>query len=97
VNGVLVPIAAVLVIVAGCCAVVHAERRRSRWYRLPGPLLPWWQTIPIAWARVRLQPYERDTQNEQLGTTGELIAGVAGFLLGCLILWAVTSGSVTVP
>jgi hypothetical protein len=97
VNGVLVLIAAVLVMVSGCYAVVHAEQRRSRWYRLPGPLLPWWQTIPIAWARVRLQPYERDTQNEQLGTTAELIAGIAGFLLGGLILWALTTGSVSVP
>jgi hypothetical protein len=96
VRGVAILIAGILVTVAGCVAVVHAERRRSRWYRLRGPLLPWWQTFPFAYGRVRLEPFDRDTWAEQLGTTGELVAGVAAVLLGGLYVWAMMSGSVNV-
>jgi hypothetical protein len=96
VKGVAILIAAVLVTVAGCGAVVHAERRRSKWYRLRGPLLPWWQTFPFAYGRVRLEAFDPDTWAEQLGTTGELVAGVAAVLLGGLYVWAMMSGSVNV-
>jgi hypothetical protein len=42
-----------------------------------------------------LEPFDRDAQNEQIGTTSELVAGVAALLLGCLAIWAIKSGSVT--
>lgn len=88
--------AAALVIMGGCGAVVHAERRRSKWYRLRSPLLPWWQTLPFAMARFRLPPFERDTWREQFGTTGELVAGVVAVSLGCIVIWVLKSGQATV-
>jgi hypothetical protein len=88
--------AALLLIAAGCGAVVHSEQRRRRWSLLSGPLLPWWQTLPLAWARIRMPPFERSTQSEQFGTTAELVAGVAAIGLGCLVIWALKSGSATV-
>jgi hypothetical protein len=97
VKGVAILIAAVLVTATGCGAVGYAERRRSRWYHLRGPLLPWWQTFPFAYGRVRLEPFDRDTCAEQLGTTGELVAGVAAVLLVGLYICAMMSGSVNVP
>jgi hypothetical protein len=39
--------------------------------------------------------FNRDTQNEQLGTIGEILAGVVAILLGVIVAWAVVSGSAT--
>ncbi|MCW2645247.1 MAG: hypothetical protein JWP07_1356 [Pseudonocardiales bacterium] len=40
--------------------------------RLRGRLLSWWQTFPFANGRVGLEPFDRDTWAEQLGTTVSL-------------------------
>ena len=88
--------AALFLIAAGCAAVVHSEQRRRRWSSLSGPRLPWWQTLPFTVARFRLPPFERETWGEQMGTTAELTAGLAAIALGCIVIWALKSGSATV-
>jgi hypothetical protein len=92
----LVAICGVAVAVGGVAAVMHGAKRLRDWDRLPGPLLPWWQALPLAYARPRLEPFDKDTQDEQLGTMGEILAGLAAILLGVVVAWAVVSGSVNV-
>ena len=54
------------------------------------------EPFPSTCGPFRLEPIDRDTWGEQIGTTGELVAGVAAVLLGSLYIWAMMAGSVSV-
>ena len=77
-------------IVVGVVVIGHANRRRGRWRLLPGELRPWWEALPLAWARPRLEPFDHETDREQLGTMGEMIAGIVAVLFGLVVIWANT-------
>jgi hypothetical protein len=87
----------VVVAVGGCAAVAHGVSRWLKWSRLPGPHLPWWQTLPLGFGRfLRLEPFEPDTYNEQLGTTTEILAGILAVVVGILAFYSVVNRTVGV-